>query len=65
MTWEYRVMQRGEEFQIFEVYYCDDGSVRGYSSEPVMLCGDSLEELKENCELFSKAVLKPVLIYVE
>jgi hypothetical protein len=34
MSWEYRVMNRDGELAIYEVYYGDDETVKGYSAEP-------------------------------
>ena len=63
MTWEYRVMVRGDELAICEVYYCEDGRVQGYSATPVFPPGETVEELRLNCELYVTALQKPVLKY--
>lgn len=36
MTWEYRVMSRDGAVAIYEVYYYEDGRVRGHSAEPAV-----------------------------
>ena len=63
MTWEYRVMVRGDELAIYEVYYYEDGRVQGYSAAPVFPAGETVEELRLNCELYIAALQKAVLTY--
>ena len=63
MTWEYRVMLRDDELAIYEVYYYEDGRVQGYSATPVFPAGETIEELRLNCELYVAALQKPVLKY--
>lgn len=46
MTWEYRVMDRGGELAIYEVYYHDDGSLQGYSEAPTFPAADSISALR-------------------
>ncbi len=35
MSWNYRVLDHGTHFALHEVYYREDGSVRGWTAEPV------------------------------
>jgi hypothetical protein len=63
MAWEYRVMVRDDELAIYEVYYYEDGGIRGYSSNPVFPAGGTLVELTANLELYAAALAKPVLTY--
>jgi len=65
MTWEYRVMARGDELAIYEVYYHEDGRIQGSSVDPTFPAGPSLEELRANCEVYMAALDKPVLDYSE
>jgi hypothetical protein len=65
MTWEYRVLARGDELAIYEVYYYEDGRVQGYSSTPTYPAGATAEELRANCELYVAALGKPILNYSE
>ena len=52
MSWNYRVCHRpsvvGGGFQIHEVYYEEDGSIKYYSVNPVTAHGDITEELYED-----------------
>lgn len=63
MTWEYRVTDRNGELAIYEVYYYEDGRVRGYSATPAFPTGVSLEELRDACNIYAAALAKPVLQY--
>lgn len=65
MTWEYRVMSRGGELAIYEVYYDPDGRVTACSSLPTFPAGPTRDELRANCELYVAALEKPVLEYLE
>ena len=65
MTWEYRVMDRGGELAIYEVYYHDDGSVHGYSETPTFPAAGSISALRANCDLYLAALQKPILPYDE
>lgn len=51
MAWEYRVMTREDELAIYEVYYYEDGRIKGYSATPVFPVGETIEELRANCDL--------------
>ncbi|UXI66148.1 hypothetical protein [Tahibacter amnicola] len=65
MSWEYRVMNRNGDLAIYEVYYGENGRVAGYSENPTNPRGETLEELRLDCELYVKALEKPILEYVE
>jgi len=65
MIWEYRVMARGDELAIYEVYYYEDGRIQGYTSAPAIPAGDTIDALRHNCELYLAALAKPVLQYLE
>lgn len=61
MTWNYRVMNRDGEFAIYEVFYREDGSVKGYSATPVFPRADSVDELKEEIQRYADALGQVVL----
>ena len=63
MSWEYRVMMRGDELAIYEVHFHEDGRVKGYSADPTFPAGETVEELRLNCELYVAALEKEVLNY--
>jgi hypothetical protein len=63
MTWEYRIMNRDGELAIYEVYYYEDGRIRGYGATPTFPAAETLEELRANCDLYLAALDKPVLKY--
>jgi hypothetical protein len=43
--WNYRVLRRGEEYSIHEVYYDSELRIQGASGEPARLVACSLDEL--------------------
>ena len=63
MTLEYRAMTHEGELAIYEVYYYEDGRIKGYSATPVFPVGETIEELRANCDLYIVALTKPVLSY--
>jgi hypothetical protein len=67
MSWNYRVMKKrikGEDvFEIHEVYYHPDGRIHTWSEDPVILYGETPEELKQDILRQSRALERPVLDY--
>jgi hypothetical protein len=63
--WNYRVMQKGEQFAIHEVFYRGDGSVQGYTENPVSLRAETLEQLAEELKRYALALERPVLQYAD
>jgi hypothetical protein len=54
-------MNRDGEFAIYEVYYHESGKISGYSATPAVPAGGTVEELRANCDLYAKALAKPVI----
>lgn len=63
MAWNYRILDHDGELAIYEVYYNNDGSVKGHSLAPAFPKGDEMEEQKEELSLYSEALEKPILKY--
>ncbi|HEX7708368.1 MAG TPA: hypothetical protein VF701_18040 [Thermoanaerobaculia bacterium] len=63
-NWNYRVVQRDDEFAVHEVFYSDDGSVQGMTADPVFPRAETLEDLREEFERYRAAFDKPVLSYL-
>ncbi len=61
MTWNYRVIEDKENFRIHEVYYNDAGEITAISEDPIVLEGETLEELKDDLEYYFAALESPVL----
>jgi len=64
--WNYRVIRREHDagevtFQIHEVYYAQDGSIEGWTADPVTPLGESTGELREDIRYFLVAFRKVVL----
>ena len=67
MSWNYRLTRRWNTnaeaaiFEIREVYYGDDGSIRGWT-DPVTLKGDSPGDIRTDLELILKDTFdRPVI----
>jgi len=61
MTWDYRVMSKGGELAIYEVFYRADGSVEGYTESPVFPRAGSLGALREELRRYAEALEREVL----
>jgi hypothetical protein len=65
--WNYRVIRKSHSdtdvvsYQIHEVYYKEDGSIDGWTKEPVEPHGETVEELREDIRYFLHAFRRPVL----
>jgi len=59
-NWDYRVIEKDCVFAIHEVYSEGDKIV-AISEDSINLCSNSLDELKDNVHLFTKAIERPVL----
>jgi hypothetical protein len=66
MTWNYRLVHRivNDEhiYAIHEAYY-DDNKETSITEEPTHPQGETLEELKRDCEHYMQALGRPVLEY--
>ena len=66
-SWNYRVIRKPTPdtdsvvYQIHEVYYREDGTIEGWTAEPVTPLGESVEELREDIRYFLQAFRRPVL----
>lgn len=65
-TWNYRVIRTPDNesdavYQIKEVYYDDDGTIREWSVQPDAAGGEDLDGLKGDLLLQLAALDKPVL----
>lgn len=69
MTWNYRVIKKevhhaeGTEllYEIYEVYYADDGSIEGWTESEASPSGSDLEELESDIAHFQVALSHPTL----
>ena len=58
--WNFRIADMGEFFEIWEVYYNDDGTISSWipSIAPI---GETVKDLKEDVQLIIEAFSRPVL----
>ena len=65
MTWNYRIVSEkapeGEFLQLYEVYYDDDGKIKGMTENPMKPYGESVEELQNDLEYMMEDLKQPVL----
>lgn len=65
MGWNYRVVETessgGREFSIHEVYYDDNGKIKGYAKNPVRVRGESVESIIWSLEKMLEGARKKVL----
>lgn len=65
MSWNYRVTitrtEHGDLYEIREVYYHDDGSMRATTVDAMEPFGETLDELKTNFKMMSRAFDLPVV----
>jgi len=70
--WNYRVYKQASSkferacgidwyYTIRETYYNDDGTIRGFSSEPRGVCGDSISDIAEVLDWMRNCLDKQVL----
>ena len=63
--WNYRVVRTEEEqydsYQLYEVYYDDDGKIEGMTENAMEPYGESVEELQNDLEYMMEALKQPVL----
>jgi hypothetical protein len=64
--WNYRVLRKNHPegittYHVHEVTYDDDGSIMGWSVEPVEPFGESVEDLQADVHYFLQAFRRPIL----
>lgn len=68
-SWNYRIIKtiRDKEpfYRIHEVYYDDNGEIEGWTEEPVLPYGETVEELREDIHYFLQAFQQPILALKE
>ena len=60
MHWNHRIVKIGDMFGVCEVYFGNDGKITMWTQhiEPM---GETVEELKEEVEMFLRAFTQPIL----
>lgn len=63
MSWNYRVMtiNRGESYEIHEVYYNEEGNPHAYTMNSVKPIGENTRELRQDLMWMLAALDKPIL----
>lgn len=63
--WNYRVVRVEEEeydsYQLYEIYYDDDGKIEYMTENAMQPYGESIEELRSDLEFMMEALRHPAL----
>jgi len=68
--WNHRIIRHIEKithmddsiyYAIHEVYYGEDGKIKGWTEEPIRIMEESLEDLKATLQRLSESFNNPVL----
>jgi hypothetical protein len=57
LMWNYRVIKKGEEFGLYEVFYNDEGEISAHAESPDLV-GESMEDLLASLSLMKKDILR-------
>lgn len=57
--WNYRVIRKGEEFGLYEVFYNDDGEISAHSEKPDLV-GESVEDLMSGLALMQEDLQRTI-----
>jgi len=65
--WNHRIVKETlsdgtDWYSVREVIYNDDKSIYAYTEEPVDICGESIDDLREYCQWIIDCLDKPILI---
>ena len=67
MTWNYRIVKRGEGedvfYGIYEVYYDKFNGPQYITENPIFALGDTVKELAKDMAYMLKAFEKPILTF--
>ena len=63
MSWNYRVVRRGQELAIHEVFYASERAIVGVTEEPVYPRAETLNDLAEELSRYRAALDAPVVSY--
>ncbi len=65
--WNHRVVKEKDKdgtdwYSVREVFYNDDDSIYAYTEEPVSICGESVEGMREYCQWVMNCLDKDILV---
>lgn len=55
--WNYRVIRKGEEYGLYEVFYNDEGEISAHAENPDLV-GESMEDLLAQLSMMKKDILR-------
>lgn len=72
MSWNHRVVRRfypnthiddSMLYEIYEVYYNQDGTINGITEEPIRIREETVDDLRKTVERLTKCLNNPVIDY--
>ena len=72
MSWNHRVVRRfypnthmddSMLYEIYEVYYKEDGTIDGITEEPIRIREESIDDLRKTMERLTQCLTKPIINY--
>ncbi len=57
LMWNYRVIRKGEEYGLYEVFYNDKGEISAHTENPDLV-GESMEDLLAQLSMMKKDILR-------
>lgn len=72
MSWNHRVVRRfypnthmddSMLYEIYEVYYKEDGTIDGITEEPIRIREESMDDLRKTVERLTKCLTQPIIDY--
>jgi hypothetical protein len=55
--WNYRVIRKGEEYGLYEVFYNEEGKISAHAENPDLV-GESVEDLLAQVSMMKKDILR-------
>lgn len=72
MTWNHRVVRRfypnthmddSMLYEIYEVYYNEDGTIEGLTEDPISISEESIDDLRATVDRIKKCLDNPIIDY--
>lgn len=72
MSWNHRVVRRfypnthmddSMLYEIYEVYYKEDGNIDGITEEPIRIREENIDDLRKTVERLTECLEQPIIDY--
>jgi len=61
MSWNYRIVRKNDQLEVYDVYYDEDGNPSSRHVKPTTLYGEDVEEISKQIDLIKECLRKPVI----